>query len=111
MGLHSLRLNFDKWSIATAAAVNERVLAEEEAKKRALLLETAIGSESVDSEEEEEEEETKGEVKGAGALPASGTITQRIGGSKRMLRAQLKQQRQVIASLSCSSCVCAVFDA
>ena len=51
MGLHSLRSSFDKWALATAAAANRRLLAEEEAKRSAQLLEAESGSESDGAED------------------------------------------------------------
>lgn len=99
MGLNSLRSSFDKWSLAAAAAVNERTLAEEAAKKRA-ELETQMNSEADD---DVAEEEAQSEIADALESGASAVPRQRAPFSKRKLRAELKQRQQVMAAMT-SAC-------
>lgn len=101
MGLNSLRSSFDKWSLATAAAVNERTLAEEAAKKRA-ELEAQLNSETDD---DVAEEEAQSEVADALELSASAVPRQRAPFGKRKLRAEMKHRQQVMAAMAVA-CPC-----
>jgi hypothetical protein len=88
MGLNSLRLTFDKWSIAAAAAANERMLSEE-AIEMAAVVEADTGSENDD-------EEALGEAAEdsvcAEDVELEGGVKTRV--SKKQLRLELKQQLQ-----------------
>ena len=88
MGLNSLRLTFDKWSIAAAAAANERMLSEE-AIEMAAVVEADTGSEYDD-------EEALGEAAEdsvcAEDVELEGGVKTRV--SKKQLRLELKQQLQ-----------------
>ena len=95
MAFNSIRVAFDKWSLAVASAAHERMLAEEAAKKAELLASQRHASDSdSDSDDDDEEPQDGREIS---SLSDSSAAKEYVRFRKKKLRQLEKQRRQVIA--------------
>jgi hypothetical protein len=89
MALNSLRVAFDKWSLAVASAAHERMLAEEAAKKEELLADVdAADSDDDDAGDDELDSSAAGD---------SSAVKEYVRFRKKKLRQAEKLRRQVMS--------------